>query len=239
MFENIGKQKLSIPLFQCFENTSVGRGAVLETNEELPYSRFIPDKRKGKSKSGNRFSPQDKEWLYLAIGKSDNLTIKCADKECNAKKGNRFGFCHFELLSKYRNLKIVDLTIADNMSYYKINKNLYKEITRQVNEKKKMGYLMSQVAANEYDDILKCEIKKWLFLIYCKMMSKSIFEPVENCDAELEYKPFQTLARYFEEQGYVGIKYKSTVFNDANNIVIFDKTFARPYGEILDYCVSD
>lgn len=71
------------------------------------------------------------------------------------------------------------------------------------------------------------------------MMSEKIFEPVENVNKAIAYKPFQTLAKYFETQGYVGIKYKSTVFDSANNIVIFDKAFAQPCGEILDYYISD
>lgn len=241
MFRNVGKQKLPISLFQCLENVCVGRGAILKENEELVYSRFIPDKTK--SKRGNRFSPQDKEWLYLAIGEVDSLAIKCAEKECKAENGNRFGFCHFELMPQHRDLEIIDLTIADNMSYDEINNILYKEYGRRYKRKKKnlikLGYWMAQLIDNEDEKISQCEIERWFLLNYCKMMSKNIFKPVEDCSAELEYKPFQTLAKYFEEQGYVGIKYKSTVFDEANNIVIFDKSFAKPCGEILDYYVSD
>lgn len=98
---------------------------------------------------------------------------------------------------------------------------------------------LAQLIDNEDEKISQGEIERWFLLNYCKMMSKNIFKPVEDCSAELEYKPFQTLAKYFEEQGYVGIKYKSTVFDEANNIVIFDKSFAQPCGEILDYYISD
>lgn len=227
IFQEVGKEKLSISLSQCFKDVCVGRGTILNTNEKPLYSRFIPDAKY--IKNDNRFSPPGIEWLYLVIGDSDESIKKCAEKECKAKVNNRFGFCHFELLSQYANLKIINLTIADNLSYDEINDHTYTEFCQSC--EKHNCEMPNKIS----DNILN----SWYLLTLCKILSEKIFEPVENCNKKIDYKPFQTLAKYFEEQGYVGIKYKSTVFDKANNIVLFDKKYVKPCGDIIDYYVSE
>lgn len=52
-----------------------------------------------------------------------------------------------------------------------------------------------------------------------------IFKPVHSTeckDRAREYAPFQFLAKYFQNKGYAGIKYRSTVHNGGTNVVIFD-----------------
>ena len=49
--------------------------------------------------------------------------------------------------------------------------------------------------------------------------------------------PFQCMAKYFLNKGYVGIKYKSTVCTGAKDIVLFDKTMATPVGTIQDFII--
>lgn len=232
LFKNEGIKKLPVSLLECFEKSFVGRGAVLKINEKLSYSRFIPDKQY--ITQDNRFSPPGIEWLYLAIGNSDKLIKKCAEKECKAKFNDRFGFCNFELLSPHKDFQIIDLTVADSMEYVNIDDKIQKLRIKHFNSASKNKF--QQAKEIEYEEK---ECRSWILLTYCKIMSEMIFEPVENANKTIAYKPFQTLAKYFEKQGYVGIKYKSTVFDGANNIVIFDKSFAQPCGEILDYYVSD
>ncbi len=240
MFRNVGRDRLPVSLSHCFNDYIVGRGAVLDSDEKLSYSRFIPNKKY--IKDDNRFSPPGIEWLYLAIGKTNNLVIKCSERECKAKNNDRFGFCNFELLSQYEDLEIIDLTIADNKSYDTINNILYSEYERVYDKRikniLKNGYGLSKFMSNE-NDISSSEIEKWFLLTYCKMMSEKIFEPVKISNKKEEYKPFQILAKYFEEQGYVGIKYKSTVCEKANNIVLFNKDYAKPFGDILDYNIHN
>ena len=232
LFKNAGIQKLPISLSECFENNCVGRGAVLREKEELSYSRFIPDKQY--ITEDNRFSPPGVEWLYLAIGNSDELVKKCAEKECKATSNDRFGFCNFELLSPNNDSEIIDLTIADNMEYDDFDAKIRNAKIKLINTSNKNKFYRAKTI-----EFVENECRSWILLTYCKIMSEMIFEPVEDADKAIAYKPFQTLAKYFEKQGYVGIKYKSTAFEGANNVVIFDKAFVQPCGEILDYYVSD
>ena len=47
-----------------------------------------------------------------------------AKAECRVKTGNWFGFCHFQFDGKYDDYKLVDLTIADGISYAELNASL-------------------------------------------------------------------------------------------------------------------
>ena len=89
--------------------------AILKRDEATPYSRFLPIAKF--IEEDNRFSPPYVEWLYLAIGDTDKHIRECAEAECRAEKGNRFGFCHFTLNKIYDNKPIVDLTKFANESY--------------------------------------------------------------------------------------------------------------------------
>lgn len=54
-------------------------------------------------------------------------------KECRASSGNRFGICTFSIKREFENKKIIDLTVADDLTYEQINSRLectYKEICR-------------------------------------------------------------------------------------------------------------
>ena len=99
----------------------IGRGAILRDDEIPNYDRFLP--KEEFIKEDNRFSPPGVEWLYLAIG-DDNGIHDCAQLECRAKSGNRFGFCHFQFDTKYDDYKLVDLTISDDISYAELNASL-------------------------------------------------------------------------------------------------------------------
>lgn len=246
-FQGIAKQEMSKSFSACFKNKLAGRGTVIkpcESSDTPNYDRFMP--KAEFIKGDNRFSPAGVEWLYLAIGTSEKIIKECAEKECRAKAGERFGFCEFKLAEDARDLKLVDLTIANNMTYDKINNELrkvyedaHKKAMKLVNK-----YGNSLYGHYKYNELLnneeaKPDIAKWILFMYAKMLSENIFVPIENDDKKIIYAPFQTLAMYFIKEGFNGIVYSSTVCPTAKNVVLFDKKYAMPYGKVADYIISE
>ena len=240
-FQGIGKTEMSIDFATVCSAKYIGRGTIIRENEPpdtpsydrfLPIAKFIND--------DNRFSPAGIEWLYLAIGNAQHSIQECAEKECRAKSGERFAFCNFKMNTEHPNLKVVDLTIADCLSYEDINDRLrtleQREYERSLKYAKKHGYW--QYRLNYKSDQVEQEVAKWLLYTYAKMMSKNIFLPIETEDKRLVYAPFQTLAMYFIREGFDGIIYSSTVCPNSKNIVLFNKKYALPCGEVLDYTLT-
>ncbi len=118
--QNLGIEHKTVTI-RDLEKLLIGRGTILGEKEVPNYERFIPQKEF--ILNANRFSPKGVEWLYLALGNEDEIH-KCAQAECRAKEGNRFGFCHFSFEESFLDLKLVDLTIADNISYDELNARL-------------------------------------------------------------------------------------------------------------------
>lgn len=54
---------------------------------------------------------------------------------------------------------------------------------------------------------------------------------IHNAEKGYEYAPFHCLAYYFEQLGFSGIIYKSTVCENTRrkNIVLFKKEYAEPF----------
>ena len=191
------------------------------SKSEVPnYERFIP--KKEFIKNDNRFSPPGVEWLYLAIGKENDIH-QCSQNECRAEKGNRFGFCHFTFDDSCSDLKLVDLSIADCISYDELNLKLE-------------NYSLKQVKKGIIEDEFKQFFTKWLVYTYTKLLSDQIFEPLSDTDDKSKmYAPFQTMAQYYISLGYSGIIYGSTVSSVGKNMVLFDKNIAHPSGMIENY----
>lgn len=215
----------------------IGRGTILKNDEVPNYERFLP--KEEYIKEDNRFSPPHVEWLYLAIG-DDNDIHECAQAECRVKKGNRFGFCHFQLDAKYNECKLVDLTIADDVSYAEINETLEEygqaQVKKGIKIAKALGFV-PQMSTNkkEFEELFT----RWGVYTYTKLLSEQIFEPLNVCDNKaIAYAPFQTMAQYYILLGYSGIVYGSTVCPAGKNIVLFDKHMACPVGTIEDYKIS-
>ena len=215
----------------------IGRGTILK-NDEIPnYGRFLP--KEEYIKEDNRFSPPRVEWLYLAIG-DDNDIHKCAQAECRVKKGDRFGFCHFQVDAKYNDCKLVNLTIADEVSYAKINETLEEYGQAQVKKSIKileaLGFVPKiSINQKEFEE----HVTLWGVYTYTKLLSERIFEPLNVCNKKsIAYAPFQTMAQYYISLGYSGIVYGSTVCPVGKNIVLFDKHMACPVGTIEDYKIS-
>lgn len=239
-FHGIGKSEMTVTLSSVFEKNIVGRGTKLDVDEKIEkdsYNRFMPVSEY--IKDDNRFSPAGVEWLYLAIGDSEIIVKECAEKECRAKSGERFGFCKFDVNDNYKDLKLIDLTIANKMSYERINNILLeieeKEYKRSLKYAQKHGFIAYKL--NYSDNSVKDEIAKWLLYMYAKMLSENIFVPIKTENKKLEYAPFQTLAMYFIKEHFDGIIYSSTVCPTAKNIVLFNKHYAVPYGSVQDYII--
>lgn len=218
------------------EGLLVGRGTILGEKEVPDYERFIPKKKF--IKKNNRFSPSGVEWLYLALGNESDIH-ECSQAECRAKKGNRFGFCHFSFNDSSLDLNLVDLTIADNISYEKLNSQLeeygQKQVKKGIKVAKALGYIPQN---NVNEDEFKKLIIKWGVYTYTKLLSEQIFEPIDgSADKGIMYAPFQTMAQYYISLGYSGIIYGSTLSSVGRNIVLFDKNVAHPIGTIEDYIV--
>jgi len=220
LFQSIGKTVLSTELKDVFSSYTVGRGTILGVDEVVSYCRFIPIANF--IKHDNRFSPEGVEWLYLAIG-SNNETIKhCSESECNAQKSDRFGFCHFSLNTECGDVKIVDLTKFADENYDDFNNQLVSSIQRYKKSEEQIRY----------------GIRMWGLKTYSTMLSEEIFVPIEDSQKKVEYTPFQTMAKYFEKQGFGGIIYKSTKYQYAKKLVLFDKIYANPFDSIDDYFIS-
>ena len=242
-FQGIGKTEMSLTLSECFNRKFVGRGTIIKPSEPEdlpPYERFIPISKF--ITADNRFSPAGIEWLYLAVGDTQEIIQECAEKECRVKRGERFAFCNFQINENYSNVKVVDLTIADELSYEDINDRLraveQREYEKSLKYARKNGFWMYRLHQNndqDYKDRVQQDIAKWVLHTYAKMMSKNIFVPIETEDKKLEYAPFQTLAMYFIREGFDGIVYSSTVCPTSKNLVLFDKKYAIPFDLVKDY----
>lgn len=216
------------------EGLLVGRGTILGEKEVPDYERFIP--KKEFIKEDNRFSPPGVEWLYLALGNEADIH-ECSQVECRAEEGNRFGFCHFSFNDRSSDLKLVDLTIADDISYEELNSRLEEYGQKQVKKAAKAhGFIPKH---NVNIDEFKRFFTKWGVYTHTKLLSEQIFEPLRGIDDKtLIYAPFQTMAQYYISLGYSGIIYGSTVSSVGKNIVLFDKNVAYPIGAIEDYILK-
>ena len=235
-YENNGMQYLTVNVHSI--KNSLMRGTKLSANEVLNYERFLP--KKEFIKSSNRFSPAGVEWLYLAL-ETHILAVDTIKREIRVQTNERFGYCNFELNKDYSNSKIVDLTIADDYDYENLNYEFNNGLRRSADKKVKnilCGKNTIVKGKSLFGIKEKNMVVKWAVFTYCKLLSEQIFIPIKINDAELEYAPFHTIAQYFISLGYSGIIYKSTVSNGGKNLVLFDKTMAKPFGEIKEEIIQ-
>lgn len=88
------------------------------------------------------------------------------------------------------------------------------------------------------DTFHQINISKFLAILFSDEISKLLFEPLRdrNINRELEYAPFHILAKYFISEGYDGIIYRSTVCPSGKNMVLFDKSLAKPVQIVEPSC---
>ena len=233
--DNFGIEHSTIKLTDL-DGTQVGRGCVLKKDEAPDYARFIP--KKEFITADNRFSPPGVEWLYLALG-NETAIHQCAQAECRTHVGDEFGFCHFKFDDAFADIKLVDLTIADNKTYEQLNQVLETYAQKQVKRGIKAAKALGRIP--KYN-VNKAEFKRlfteWAVYTYSKLLSEQIFEPIDDsADKGTMYAPFQTMAQYYSSLGYSGIIYGSTVSEIGRNIVLFNKNIAKPCGAIEKYTI--
>ena len=191
LFSNCCAQlECSLNSFQA--NGYLARGTKLKSLETVSYDRFLP--KAEFINEDNRFSPVGVEWLYLAWSNDKNLADKCTIKECRASTGNRFGICSFEINSANKDKKIIDLTLADEMTYEDINSQLENSgkvyFSRCYERSMKAGRAVT-LTENEINE-MKVEISFWALHTYLKLLSEQIFTPLADADDKsLMYAPFQ------------------------------------------------
>ena len=232
-YQHSGIKENTITIGELKSNV-IGRGSILNKEEIPNYERFLP--KEEFINEDNRFSPSGVEWLYLVIGNEKKIR-KCAELECRAKNGDRFGFCHFKFDIEYEDCNLVDLTIADDISYMELNRCLkeyeQKNYKRCAKIKRELGCVP---ITHRNSEEIKEVFTRWCVYTYSKLLSEQIFVPLEKCDKKSHiYAPFQTMAQYYRSLGYSGIIYSSTVCSSGKNIVLFDKNIAYPIDIIEEY----
>ncbi len=226
------RDKMAIQ-FSELEAKVLLRGAKLRTGENPDYNRMLPNAKY--IKEDNRFSPPGIEWLYFAVGDNVDEAMECSRAECRIKAGDRFGSCQFEIDSNARNYMIADLTVADTISTREINDALEKAGQKYKDKTMRRSLTVGIPVPASPGDVekMKIEIGLWTFRTYMKTLSGQIFLPLDDADDKsLIYAPFQCLAQYFISKGYAGIVYKSTLSAKGKNLVLFDKSYASPVGNI-------
>ena len=174
------------------------RAARIKNGENVNLNRFVPDA--SKMERDNRFSPIGVEWLYLGYDRYAVDAKRCCYNEIRANEFECIKYCEFGNPKDY---KIINLTIADDKDDYEI---------------------LIQKFRNPIEVPVKLLIE-----VYCKILSVEIFKPINDAESkEIEYKPFQAMAKYFQDLGFNGIIYSSTVSEFGKNIVIFDKEGLSP-----------
>lgn len=205
------------------------RGAMISPDDDITYDRFIPNKKY--IHDDNRFSPPGIEWLYLAIGDDILSAEECCMKECRVKKGDTFALCTFNIEPYAENKIVIDLTVGTEQTYDNLNHNLEEAVQRVLN-KAVINHTSKGFPVQESIKEFENEFTSWLLQTYSKMTSEQLFIPVDTDDKSYIYSPFQCLAKYFISKGFEGIIYSSTIYSRGKNIVLFDKTYARPTGLI-------
>lgn len=189
------------------------------------FERFIP---KIEYASNNRFNPPNKVFQYHGISYEANDGIKKrVQKTClleiKAKKNKEVSICEFSIDEKFKDQKIIDLTVGIDESYKSLEKKIF-TIGKRINNMKQYS--------NDSHGVYWNELEKVMGKIYMKMLSDNLFRPVENNNKEKEYAPFHLFANYFEQKGYIGIVYESAVNKGNKNLVLFNTEYTKTIGKI-------
>lgn len=194
------------------------------TDRFLPVSKFIT--------SDNRFSPKGLEWLYLSYAGDLNNGVECCKAECRVKDTDYFGYCTFSFAKDAMAKKIIDLTISDSYSYDEINKGFDDKLAEFQQKVVNRALINHRFIPNKKPKDYYKIASEWFAYLYTYILSNGLFQKIETDDKELEYAPFQCMASYFQSLGFDGILYKSTVYNGAKDLAIFDKTYAIPNDDV-------
>ena len=75
-----------------------------------------------------------------------------------------------------------------------------------------------KVFYDEGEDIFKQKVKRRVLF---DAISSDLSKPLHSYDSELEYVPTQYICEYFKDSGADGIMFKSSVWKDGKNLVLF------------------
>lgn len=207
---------------------NIVRAARLKDSNPVSVQRFIPDKKY--ITDDNRFSPPGIEWLYLSLGNTFDDAVEGAKKECRIKDDEYYGYCNFKLIPHVDSRKVIDLTIADQLGFDRVNSEYMSKLDK-ISEKKVYNALYNGIVPTKPYKGFYEATNKWFAYLYALILSQGLFNPISTDDKSLEYAPFQCIANYFRSLGLNGIIYKSTVYERSKNLVLFDKKFAKPVGD--------
>ena len=195
-----GKQFISKPLEHIANEYHLIRGSVIQPAEPFPnYDRMLP-----KSEFitvDNRFSPKGIEWLYLALGEKSDVNgrenaISCSQSECHAETGQQFAI--WEIQCNSIPLQVIDLTIADHISFERLESRLENGVQRLKQEEVNRFIMgMDRRSGNQIEQAFKELLVEWFVHAYSKILSEQLFIPVASADKELMYAPFHCIAQYF------------------------------------------
>ena len=154
--------------------TLMRAGRLRPADPEPTYSRFIPNK--DYITKHNRFSPPGVEWLYLAIG-DPCVAETCALKECRAEAGELFGLCQFKLNEDYSEKTLVNLTIAEDVLYEDLNRQLEnsadeirnREVKKAVDSIMRKGYAKTPDVSD-----IKEKFTRWAAYTYAAEQKSTI-----------------------------------------------------------------
>lgn len=217
-------------LISEIEKYCVGRGTILGEDENPDFERFIP--KTEFIKEDNRFSPSGVEWLYLAIGKEAAIH-ECAQAECRVKQNDRFGFCHFQFAADSTALKVVDLTIADEMTYKALNDGLetygQEQVKKSIKKSKVLGFILrNNVNVEEFKKLFT----KWGVYTYSKLLSEQIFEPLDEKDNKsLMYTVLIIDAKYYTNTTQVQFDKHTLHSNNLYQIFTYVKNREYQFGD--------
>jgi len=196
------------------------------------YGRMVPNAEF--SNRHNRMNPPGRVFIYLGVmptqkGNSEdiekNFIINTIAKELRAVKGQDLTICRFESNTQK---KIIDLTGDSTLPL------IESEVDKLIDKKIKS---LARVRSG------KVKVEPYVHEILTKLYinifnNDNIFKPIEiDEERAYEYAPFQLIASYIEQNGYAGIKYRSTVDRKGTNLVLFNTEDVTLIPETMEHII--
>lgn len=237
------------PLYSFEDEYALVRGRRKKWSEKSDLAA-PPIEVAEEKKIKNRWTPDGKRYLYLAVG--DSITAKeTALAEMRAKEGEEFTVGQFKVMNYAKKRTIVYLDF-EPISRADIFSRLEKSKNQIVNEIvdgfKSFGRIPAEKEIWKKIESKRAETEKAVKIFTGQLLLKEIgdviFVPLdmdEDTDDEKKdrcYKSFHMLAEYFEDKGYAGIAYPSTRMKlqrkSGENLVLFDANSAEAREETME-----
>lgn len=214
-------------------NITIMERGVKDRVDLLNYNRMIPNVKY--AKQNNRMNPPGKVYLYAATiktnkGKSEssvrNHINKTIIKELRATKGDTITVCDLKVNEYGKKRRVFNL--CGDFDIPKDNSHF-------------SNYILEEINKSSDKNEQNISIQKVLSGIYFQLFSSDkIFKPIDTSKEDekaYEYRPFQALANYFENIGYAGLMYNSTVTPTGTNIVLFNTNLVDVKGTSMKHII--